>query len=77
MRLEELAHLLLLFLGIRWHPGDVGWVSLEEIRHENLVLLAVSVGQDIRALECLVKESEDVVDDENSLLCVLGTGLVC
>jgi hypothetical protein len=28
-----------------------------------LVLLAIGVGQDIGALECLIEESEDVVDD--------------
>lgn len=63
LRLEELTHLLLLLLGVWRHPGYVGWVALEEIRHENLVLLAVGVSQNISALQCLIKESEDVVDD--------------
>jgi len=63
LRLEELAHLLLLLLGVRGHPGDVGWLAVEEVGHEDLVLLAVGVSQDISTLECLVEESEDVVDN--------------
>jgi hypothetical protein len=34
----------------------------------------VGVGEDVGALQRLVKETEDVVDDENALLCVFGTG---
>jgi hypothetical protein len=34
----------------------------------------VGVGEDVGALQRLVKEAEDVVDDEDALLCILGAG---
>jgi hypothetical protein len=41
-----------------------------------LVLGVVSVSEDVGALQGLVEKAEDVVDDEDALLCVLGTGSV-
>ena len=39
----------------------------KEIRHEDLVLVGgVGVGEDIGALECLVAETEDIIDDKDS-----------
>ena len=50
----------------------------EEIRHEHLVLVGgVGVGEDVGALEGLVAETEDVVDDEDGGGGVGGTGGVC
>ena len=38
----------------------------KEIRHEDLVLVGgVGVGEDIGALDGLVAEAEDVIDDED------------
>lgn len=59
--LEELAHLLLLFIVVWWHPGNVGWAALEKVGHENLVLLTVCVGEDVGSLQGLVEEAKDVV----------------
>ena len=39
-------------------------------------MLLVGVGEDVSALESLIEEAEDVVDDEDALLCVLGAGNV-
>lgn len=58
--LEEVAEFLFVFVGLRREPGDIGRLSLEEIGHENAVLLLVSGGQDIGTLDGLVEETEDV-----------------
>ena len=50
----------------------------EEIRHEYLILVGgVGVGEDVGALEGLVAEAEDVVDDEDGGGGVGGAGGVC
>ncbi len=47
----------------------------EEVGHEDLVLVAgVGVCEDVRALERLGREAEDVVDDEDGGRGVGGTG---
>ena len=47
----------------------------EEIRHEHLILVGgIGVGEDVGALEGLVAEAEDVVDDEDGGGGVGGTG---
>jgi len=49
-------------------PRDISWVPLEEIRHENLVLVVlIGRGKDISSLKGLGEISEDVIDIENSL----------
>ena len=53
--------------------------SEEEIGHEDLVFVArfgVSVGEDVGALDCLVGEAEDVIDDEDGGGGVGGAGSV-
>lgn len=41
---------------------------MEQVWHEDLVLLvAVAIGKDVRALDGLVKVSEDIIDDDNGL----------
>ena len=53
-------------------------LAKEEIRHEDLVLVGgVGVGEDIGALESLVAESEDIIDDEDGGGGVRGAGGVC
>lgn len=50
----------------------------EEIRHKHLILVGgVGVGEDVGALEGLVAEAEDVVDDEDGGGGVGGTGAIC
>lgn len=58
--LEEVAELLLVVVGLRREPGDVGGLALEEVRHENAVFLLVGGGQDVGTLDGLVEEAEDV-----------------
>jgi hypothetical protein len=48
--LEEIAQLLLLLFGVWRVPGDVGGITLEEVGHEDLVLLVIRVGEDICTL---------------------------
>ena len=44
-------------------PGDISWFALEEIWHEDLVLLfIVRRSQDISTLNRLREVSEDVID---------------
>lgn len=57
---EELSQLLLVLIGGGRVPGDVGRLALEEVGHEDAVLLLVGGGQDVGALDGLVEEAEDV-----------------
>jgi hypothetical protein len=62
-------------VGLRRIPRNVGGLALEEVGHEDLVrVVGVGVSEDVGALERLVEEAEDVVDDEDALLCVFGAG---
>jgi len=86
---EALALLLLLWLltvrslkrnargktyGVRRVVTDVDGLALEKIRHEDLVLVLLVAGcEDIGTLDGLVLEAKDVVDDQESFLCVAGT----
>jgi hypothetical protein len=69
LRLEELAQLrAFLFVVTWWVPRDVCGFAFEEVGHEDLVgVVFVRVGEDIGALEGLIEEAEDVVDDEDAL----------
>lgn len=58
--LEEVAKLLLVVIGLRREPGDVGGLALEEVGNEDTVLLLVGVGQDVGSLDGLGEETEDV-----------------
>jgi hypothetical protein len=50
----------------------------EEVRDVDLVLiLFVTVGEQVSTLQGLRAESEDVVNDENRLLRRGGSGLIC
>lgn len=67
-RLEEVAELLSLFVRVRGIPGDVGGGALEEVGHEDAVLVrAVGVGKQVGALQRLWEVAEDVVDEEDGL----------
>lgn len=57
---EELTQLLLVLVGGGRVPGDVGRLALEEVGHEDAVLLLVGGGQDVSTLDGLVEEAEDV-----------------
>lgn len=60
-RAEELSKFLALLFIVWWVPGDVRWRTFEEIGHEYLVLLLlITVREDIGALEGLRKVTEDV-----------------
>lgn len=58
--LEEVAELLLVFVGLRGIPGDIGGAALEEVGHDDPVFLLVGSGQDVGTLDRLVEEAEDV-----------------
>lgn len=58
--LEEVAQLLLVFVGGGRVPGDVGGAAFEEIGDVDAVFLVVGGGEDVGALDGLVKEAEDV-----------------
>ena len=65
--IEPVAQGRLLIFVIRRVPLYLGWVAVEEVRHEDLVgVLGVAVGEDVGALERLRKEAEDVVDRKDS-----------
>lgn len=42
-------------------PGDVCWVSFEEIWDEDTVFFWAGVGEDVGALEGLGEEAEDIL----------------
>ena len=59
---------------VRRVVADVDGLALEKIRHEDLVLVLLVAGcEDIGTLDGLVFEAKDVVDDQESFLCVAGT----
>ena len=58
---------------VRRVVADVDGLALEKVGHEDLVLVLLIAGcEDISSLDGLVLEPKDVVDDEESLLCVAG-----
>lgn len=60
--------------GVRRVVVDVNRLALEEVGHEDLVLVLLVTGcKDIGTLESLVLEAENVVDDEDGLLCIART----
>ena len=58
--LEESAELLLVVVGLRGEPGNVGGLALEEIGHEDAVFLRGGGGEDVGALKGLGKEAKNV-----------------
>lgn len=58
--LEEVTKLLLVLIGLRREPGDIGGLTLEEVGDEDTVLLLIGRGQDVGTLNGLVEETEDV-----------------
>ena len=79
IRLPPRNKFIFFFLGIRRIPRNICWVSLEEIWHENLILmiLIVCVSENVGALKGLRFESEDVVDYEDGCCCCWGACVVC
>jgi hypothetical protein len=76
--LEEVAELLSLFAGVRWIPGNVGRLALEEVGHEDLVLVFfVRMGEDISALDCLGEEAENIVYGKDGLGGIGWPGDIC
>ena len=56
---------------------DVNGLALEKVRHEDLVLVLLVAGcEDIGTLDGLILEAKDVVDDQDSFLCIAGTSSV-
>lgn len=77
-RLEKVAQLLALFFRVGRVPGNVCRAALEEVGHEDFVLVRlVRMGEDVGALECLGEVAEDVVNEEDALLGGGRAGLVC
>ena len=63
---EKLSEVFLLLLGIWWVTIMRQGLAMEEIGHEDLVLVGgIGVGEDVGALDGLGAVAEDVVDDEN------------
>jgi hypothetical protein len=59
--------------GVRRVVANVDGLALEEVGHEDLVLVLLVTGsQNIGTLDSLVLETEDVVDDQESLLRIAG-----
>jgi hypothetical protein len=59
---------------VRRVVANVNGLALEEIGHEDLVLVLIVAGcEDIGTLEGLVLEAKDVVDDKEGLLSILRT----
>lgn len=72
---KERSNPLLLLLRIRRVILVAQGLAEEEIRHEDLVLVGgIGVGEDIGALESLVAETEDVIDDKDGGGGVGGAG---
>lgn len=70
---KEGADLLLLVLIVGREQADVQWRAVEGVRHEDgILVVVVGRGQDVATLDGLVKETEDVHDDEDALGCLLG-----
>lgn len=64
--LEEVAELLLVVVGLRREPGDIGGLALEEVGDEDTVLLLVGVGQDVGSLDGLGKKPK-MSDSQHSI----------
>ena len=74
---KERSNPLLFLLRIRRVIRVAEGLAEEEIRHEDLVLVGgVGVGEDVGALDGLVAEAEDIVDDEDGGRGVGGAGCV-
>lgn len=59
---------------VRRVVADVDGLALEKVGHEDLVLILLVAGcEDIGTLDGLILEAKDVVDDQDSLLCIAGT----
>lgn len=59
---------------VRRVVADVDGLALEKVRHEDLVLvLLVASCEDIGTLDGLILEAKDVVDDQESFLCIART----
>lgn len=65
---EKCANLLLLLLIVRREQVNGQRLAVKRIWHENgIFLVVVGGGQDISALDGLVKETKDIHDDEDAL----------
>jgi hypothetical protein len=59
---------------VRRVVADVDGLALEKVGHKDLVLILLVAGcEDISTLDGLILEAKDVVDDQDSLLCIAGT----
>lgn len=58
--LEEGAELLLVIVGLRGEPRDVGRLAFEEVGYEHTVLLRGGCGEDVGALQGLGEEAKNV-----------------
>lgn len=71
---EPGTDLLLFFLGVGREQLAGAVAALEEVRNEDCVyVLLVAGGQDISALDCLIGEAKDIVDDDDALGSIRGT----
>lgn len=70
---KEGADLLLLVVVVGREQANIQWRAVEGVGHKDGILVVIiGRGQDVAALDGLVKEAEDVHDDENSLGGLLG-----
>jgi hypothetical protein len=59
---------------VRRVVADVDGLALEKVGHEDLVLVLLVAGcEDVSTLDGLILEAKDVVDDQDSLLCITRT----
>ena len=63
-----------MFVGLRWENIDVDWLAVEEIGHDDEVIVWRRLGgENICALKRLREESEDVEDVEDGFRGILVT----
>lgn len=58
-------------------PLDGYGVTLEPVRHKDLVLLLVVQGEYVSALDCLVEETKDVIYGDDPFRRLRGASNVC
>ena len=51
---------MLVLIGSWWVPRDIGGFAVEEIGHEDAILVLIRGGENIGSLEGLLKEAKDV-----------------
>lgn len=63
---KESTELLSLFRGVWRVPRDICGTTFKVVAHEDLIiLLGVGVRKNVSSLQCLWKEAEDIIDNQD------------